>query len=94
LEEWLGARLLHRTTRSVALTGAGESFFIQCLRILEEIESARNAVRPGALVRGSMRITAPVVFGSIRLGPLVVDFMDQHPELSLSVNHLTAQLGE
>jgi DNA-binding transcriptional LysR family regulator len=86
LEEWLGARLLHRTTRSVALTGAGESFFIQCLRILEEIESARNAVRPGALVRGSMRITAPVVFGSTRLGPLVVDFMDQHPELSLSVD--------
>ena len=85
LEEWLGARLLHRTTRRVALTDAGESFFIQCSRILEEMESARNAARPEALVRGYMRITAPVVFGSSRLGPLVVDFMDQHPELSLSV---------
>jgi DNA-binding transcriptional LysR family regulator len=85
LEEWFGARLLHRTTRRVALTDAGESFFIQCSRILEEMEAARNAARPEALVRGNMRIAAPVEFGSTRLGPLVVDFMDQHPELSLSV---------
>ena len=85
LEEWLGARLLHRTTRRVALTDAGESFYVQCSRILEEMEVARNAARPEALVRGNMRITAPVVFGSTRLGPLVVDFMDRHPEVSLSV---------
>jgi DNA-binding transcriptional LysR family regulator len=85
LEDWLGTRLLHRTTRRVALTDAGESFFIQCSRILEEMESARHAARPEALVRGYMRITAPVVFGSTRLGPLVVAFMDQHPELLLSV---------
>jgi DNA-binding transcriptional LysR family regulator len=85
LEEWLGARLLHRTTRRVALTDAGESFFIQCSRILEEMEAARSAAKPEALVRGSMRITAPVVFGSTRLGPLVVDFMDRHPEVSISV---------
>jgi DNA-binding transcriptional LysR family regulator len=49
------------------------------------MESARNAARPDALVRGYMRITAPVVFGSTRLGPLVVEFMDHHPELLLSV---------
>jgi DNA-binding transcriptional LysR family regulator len=85
LEDWMGARLLHRTTRRVALTDAGESFFIQCSRILEDMESARNAMKPEAPVRGSMRITAPVVFGSKRLGPLVVDFLHQHPELSLSV---------
>jgi DNA-binding transcriptional LysR family regulator len=85
LEEWLGARLLHRTTRRVALTDAGESFYVQCSRILEEMEAARNSARSEAPVRGSMRITAPVVFGSTRLGPLVVDFLHQHPELSLSV---------
>ena len=43
------------------------------------------AAKPEAPVRGNMRITAPVVFGSTRLGPLVVDFLQQHPELSLSV---------
>jgi DNA-binding transcriptional LysR family regulator len=85
LEEWLGARLLHRTTRRVALTDAGESFFIQCSRILEEMESARNAARPEALVRGTMRITAPVAFGSTKLVSVVVAFIDRHPELSLSV---------
>ncbi len=85
LECWLGTRLLHRTTRRVALTEAGESFFVQCARILEDMEAARSAAKPEASVRGSMRITAPVVFGSTRLGPLVVDFLHLHPELSLNV---------
>lgn len=85
LECWLGTRLLHRTTRRVALTAAGESFFSQCARILEDMESARISARADAPLRGSMRITAPVVFGSTRLGPLVVDFMQRHPELSLNV---------
>ena len=85
LEDWLGVRLLHRTTRRVALTDAGEGFFTQCSRILEEMEAARSAAKPEAPVRGSMRITAPVVFGSTRLGPLVVNFLHQHPELSLNV---------
>jgi DNA-binding transcriptional LysR family regulator len=85
LEDWLGVRLLHRTTRRVALTDVGESFFVQCSRILEDMETARSAAKPEAPVRGSMRITAPVVFGSTRLGPLVVDFMHLHPELSLNV---------
>jgi DNA-binding transcriptional LysR family regulator len=85
LEDWLGVRLLHRTTRRVALTDVGESFFVQCTRILEEMETARCSAKPEAPVRGSMRITAPVVFGSTRLGPLVVDFMHRHPDLSLNV---------
>jgi DNA-binding transcriptional LysR family regulator len=85
LEGWLGTRLLHRTTRRVSLTEAGESFFVQCSRILEEMEAARSTAKPEAPVSGSMRITAPVVFGSTRLGPLVVDFMRLHPELSLNI---------
>jgi DNA-binding transcriptional LysR family regulator len=64
LEGWLGARLLHRTTRRVALTEAGESFFVQCSRILEEMEAARSTAKPEASVRGSMRITAPVVLAA------------------------------
>jgi DNA-binding transcriptional LysR family regulator len=85
LECWLGTRLLHRTTRRVALTAAGESFYNQCARILEDMEAARASARADAPVRGSMRITAPIAFGTTRLGPLVVDFLLQHPELSLNV---------
>ena len=85
LEEWLGVRLLHRTTRRVALTDVGESFFTQCSRILDDMEAARSSAKPEAPVRGSMRITAPVAFGTTRLGPLVVHFLHQHPELSLNV---------
>jgi DNA-binding transcriptional LysR family regulator len=85
LECWLGTRLLNRTTRRVALTAAGESFYSQCARILEDMEAARISARADAPLRGSMRITAPIVFGSTRLGPLVVDFLHRHPELSLNV---------
>ena len=85
LECWLGTRLLHRTTRRVALTDAGQDFFVQCARILEDMETARTAAKPEAPVRGSMRITAPVVFGSTQLGPLLVDFLHKHPELALNV---------
>lgn len=84
LEKWLGARLLHRTTRRVALTDAGKGFFLQCTRILEEMKAARAAVKPEAPVRGSMRC-GPVMFGSPRLGPVVVDVLRQHLELSLNV---------
>jgi len=85
LEDWLGTRLLHRTTRRVSLTDAGESFFVQCSRILEDLEAARYSVRPQAPIRGSMRIVAPIAFGSTRLGSLLADFLRQHSELSLSV---------
>lgn len=86
LEDWLGARLLNRTTRRVALTEVGESFFVQCSRILEEMEAARSSAKPEAPVRGTLRITAPVVFGSRRLGPLVAGFLQRHPELTLNVD--------
>jgi DNA-binding transcriptional LysR family regulator len=86
LEGWLGVRLLHRTTRRVALTEAGQSFFLQCSRILEEMEAARSTAKHEAPVRGNMRIAAPVGFGSARLGPLVVGFMQRNPELSLHID--------
>jgi DNA-binding transcriptional LysR family regulator len=85
LEGWIGTRLLHRTTRRVGLTEAGETFFAQCTRILEDMEAARQAGTPEARLHGTLRVTAPVVFGSTRLAGLAVEFMRESPELSLSV---------
>ena len=85
LEGWLGTRLLHRTTRRVGLTESGENFFAQCTRILEDLETARQIGRTDSILRGTLRIAAPVGFGSTRLAPLIVDFMAQHAELMLTV---------
>lgn len=85
LEAWFGARLLHRTTRRVSLTEIGESFFAQCTRILEDMDAALEAGKPDARLRGTLRMSAPVAFGSTRLGQLIVEFMEQSPALSLNV---------
>jgi len=85
LESWIGNRLLNRTTRRVSLTEVGENFYAQCLRILEDMEAARQAGKPDARLRGSLRISAPVAFGSTRLGALAVEFMRLNTELSLNV---------
>jgi DNA-binding transcriptional LysR family regulator len=85
LESWFGARLLNRTTRRVALTEVGADFFSQCTRILEDMDAALEARKPDARLRGSLRISAPVAFGSTRLPGLLVEFMRQNPDLALSV---------
>jgi DNA-binding transcriptional LysR family regulator len=85
LENSLGARLLHRTTRRVALTDAGMSFYAQCQRILEDMENAWQAGHTDAALRGSLRIAAPITFGSARLAPVLGNFMQAYPELSLTV---------
>ncbi len=85
LESWLGARLLNRTTRRVSLTEIGETFYAQCVRILEDMETASHVGRLDARLRGTLRFTAPVSIGITLLGPLLVAFMRQHPELALQV---------
>lgn len=85
LEGWIGTRLLHRTTRRVGLTEAGETFFAQCTRILEDMEAARHTGAPEAKLRGTLRVSAPVAFGSSRLPSLAVAFMRESPELSLNI---------
>ncbi len=85
LETWLDARLLNRTTRRVSLTDVGETFHAQCTRILEDVEVARHVAHPDPRLRGSLRFTAPVSFGCTVLGPLLVTFMQQNPELLLHV---------
>src|SRR4051812_29292583 len=86
LEERLGARLLHRTTRRLSLTEAGAALFEASRGALERIEEAEAAVaRFQAKPRGRLRVSAPMSFGILHLGPAMSDFGRAYPEITLDV---------
>lgn len=86
LEQHVGARLLHRTTRSVRLSEAGERYVTDCRRILGALNEA-DAAAGGAHVepQGHLMVTAPVLFGRLHIAPLLLDFLEMHPRLSAQV---------
>jgi LysR family transcriptional regulator, regulator for bpeEF and oprC len=86
LERHLGARLLTRTTRRVALTTEGADFLERCQRILAEVEAAEEAVRGArARPRGSLRVDVPTAFGRGLLLPALPQFMKRYPDLKLDL---------
>lgn len=98
LEQHLGALLVQRTTRSLRLTEQGEVFLADCRRILADLESAESAVT-GARhePRGTLAITAPTLFGSRHIAPLLFEFLDRHPALrarALFTNRLVHLVDE
>jgi len=86
LEARLGARLLTRTTRHVALTDAGRGYLDDCRRILHEVEQA-EAVAGGnhAIPKGALAVTAPTQFGRLHLGPALPAFLARYGDLAVSV---------
>jgi DNA-binding transcriptional LysR family regulator len=86
LEEALGARLLHRTTRSVKLTEAGTAFYEQASRGLAGVAEAAAVVADlQSVVRGTIRITAPVDVGAWMLEPVIARFVRRHPAVHFDV---------
>jgi DNA-binding transcriptional LysR family regulator len=83
LEAHVGAELLHRTTRSMVLSEAGERYATACRRILTELEEA-EALAGGehAVPRGMLSISAPPLSGDDVLGPILDDFLDAYPMVS------------
>ena len=82
LEEHLGIRLVHRTTRSQTLTEAGARYVEQCRPLLAELETAEQALRgEDETPRGTLRVTAPAVFGRLRVMPQVLAFLDAWPDV-------------
>lgn len=84
LERSLGASLIHRSTRKLTLTEDGAAFFERASRIAHEVEAAAAdmAERRGALV-GPLRISAPVTFGRMHLGPAIYPFLAKNPGIEL-----------
>jgi DNA-binding transcriptional LysR family regulator len=83
LEERLGARLLQRTTRSVALTDAGARYLERARRILADVEEAELTAE-GERIRPSGRlvVSAPVGFGRLHVSPMMSAYLKRHPEVS------------
>lgn len=97
LEQRLGARLLQRTTRSVALTDAGARYLERARRILADIEEAEASVqdertRPS----GRLVVSAPVGFGRLHVSPLMSEYLKRYPGVSadLRLSDLMVNLVE
>ena len=97
LEAQVGVELLHRTTRTIRVSEAGEGYAVACRRILSELDEA-NSLASGerSAPRGVLTLTAPIGAGELLLRPIVDDFMDAHSAVSVRLNLLdrTATLIE
>jgi DNA-binding transcriptional LysR family regulator len=84
LEDRVGARLIHRTTRKLGLTDAGRIYYEHAARIVGEIEEADQAVgRMQAAPRGPLRVTAPLAFDM--LGPVVSSYMARYRDVTVEL---------
>jgi DNA-binding transcriptional LysR family regulator len=83
LEHRLGARLLQRTTRQVALTDVGARYLERARRILADVEEAEGAAE-GERIRPSGRlvVSAPVGFGRLHVSPIMTAYLKRYPEVS------------
>lgn len=86
LEDQLGTRLLHRTTRRVSLSADGELFLARCRELLQQWQEAADEVSHRAVqARGTLRINVPFSYGVMHLAPLWPGFMQAHPDVLLDV---------
>ncbi|MBM3556539.1 MAG: LysR family transcriptional regulator [Alphaproteobacteria bacterium] len=86
LEDFLGVKLLYRTTRRIALTEAGRAFSVECQRVIEAADEAERAVaKHQGRPRGLLRVNAPVVFGTRHLGPAIAEFQNRCLEVDVEL---------
>src|SRR6201996_4583596 len=84
LEALLGARLLTRTTRKLALTDAGIAYVTAARRILEQVEDAESeAAAEFTQPKGELVVTAPLMFGRLHVLPVVADFLELFPDINV-----------
>lgn len=86
LEDRLGVKLLHRTTRRLTLTEVGRTYLDAVERVLNDLEDADAAASmEAAEVRGTLRLNAPVSFGILELAPLLPKLSELHPGLTVDL---------
>jgi DNA-binding transcriptional LysR family regulator len=86
IEQRIGARLLHRTTRSQQLTEVGRLYYERCKQVLFDVELAEGSAHElQATPGGLLRMTAPLTFGSRRLVPALTEYQQRHPEVRINL---------
>ena len=88
LEQQLKTQLLHRSSRGVTLTDAGQRFYDHMRDVISRLQQAVDEAAAGseAPLQASLRITAPMTFGTVYLGPKLFAFMRYHPQLDLTLD--------
>ena len=86
LERTLDAKLVHRTTRTLLLTEDGKAFYARARLIVRDVDDAASelAARRGKLA-GPLRVSGPVSFGTLHLGPALFGFLAKHPAIELTL---------
>lgn len=86
LEEYLGVRLLTRTTRAQHLTEAGQRYYERARIVLDEADEAESAAREAATsLAGRLRLAAPPTYAALHMLPRLSEFLDAHPDLTIDL---------
>lgn len=86
LEEYLGVRLLTRTTRAQHLTEAGQRYYERARVVLDEADEAESAAREAATsLAGRLRLAAPPTYAALHILPRLSEFLDTNPDLSIDL---------
>lgn len=88
MEEWFDTRLLHRTTRKIALTNIGAQCLSDVEHWLSETEKMVDMVKPSIELSGTIRIAVSISFGHSQLMPAISEFMTLHPALIVEIELL------
>jgi len=86
LEERLGLRLLNRTTRSISLTPEGELYFQTCENVMDEVHQVEQQLSGHQHEpQGHLKVSCPVSFGLSRIRPILADYMNLNPKVSVEL---------
>ena len=86
LETRLGARLINRSTRRLSITEVGQAYHERCRDVLADIDEMENAVGDAAVAaKGTLRINAPMIFGTMHLSSAIVEYQREQPEVSVDL---------